>query len=76
MDFRHPFNFAKEPNKLIIRYSVATKPDEKKDMLMPIVRDVKQDGSSAKKTHQECIDIFVELTTELDNEDVLFAPIQ
>ena len=52
------------PNKLNIRYSVATKLEEKKDMLMPIVRDVKRNGSSAKKTlifaeHTKSVSIFV-----------------
>lgn len=47
---------------------------------MPIVQDIKQNGRSAKKmlifcrTYQECIYTFVELTTELDSEDVLFVP--
>ena len=80
MDTRKPFILAKVPNKLNICYHIATKPDEKKDMLMPIVLDVKQNGRSAKKTlifcrtYQECIDIFVELVTELDSEDALFVP--
>ena len=70
------------PNKLSIHHSVATKPNAKKDTLMPIVQDIKQNinGRSAKKTlifcrtYQECIDTFVELTTEQDSEDVLFVP--
>ena len=80
MDTRKPFILTKVPNKLNICYHIATKPDEKKDMLMPIVLDVKQNGRSAKKTlifcrtYQECIDIFVELVTELDSEDALFVP--
>ena len=80
MDTRKPFILTKVPNKLNICYHIATKPGEKKHMLMPIVLDIKQNGRSAKKTlifcrtYQECIDIFVELVTELDSEDALFVP--
>ena len=80
MDTEKTFILTKVPNKLNICYRVTTKPDEKKDMLMPVVLDIKQNGRSAKKTliicrtYQECIDIFVELVTELDSEDALFVP--
>ena len=58
-------------------YRVDTKPDEKKDGLMSIVLDIKWNGRSTKKMlsfcriNQECIDIFVELVTELSSEDAL-----
>ena len=74
MDSREPFIITKVPNKLNIHYCVATKPDEKKRMLMPIVEDIKQNGRLAKKTLPNISRIFVKLVTELDSEDVLFIP--
>ena len=76
MDSREPFILTKVPNKLNICYGVVTTPDKIRDMLMPIVEDIKRNGRLAKKTLTFCqtYDIFVELATELDSEDALFVP--
>ena len=75
-----PFVLTRIPNKLNIFYSIATKPAQILDVIRPIIIDAKRNDRQAQKTlifcktYQECIDFFVELTTELDEQDALFVP--
>ena len=69
---------SKLPNKLNIKYSIKTKPEDPADILMGIVKDVAEHGIAADKcvvfcpTYSDCNDIFQALVYKLGECDCLF----
>ena len=77
MHNRDPCVILRVPNKMNITYSVQTKPKSKLSLLMPLVKTVKENGVNTPKTlifcptYTECIEFFMEFTTELDRINAL-----
>ena len=77
MHNREPCIIAQVPNKLNITYSIQTKPLNKLSVLAPIIDVIKADTVNSPKTlifcstYTDCIEFFMELTTELDKANAL-----
>ena len=77
MHNREPCIITQVPNKLNITYSIQTKPLKKLSVLAPIIDVIKADTVNSPKTlifcstYTDCIEFFMELTTELDKANAL-----